>query len=454
MKHELGEIDTVNPFSKCKLERKKYAEILTELVENNSEGFVMSLNSPWGTGKTTFVKMWEQHMRLEEIPTIYFNAWENDFEDNPLTAIIGELKSVIKPESQNSFNKVLEKGLILSKHILPTIIKALINKYVDSTSIKDSLEKIAEDSQSLYNNEVDEYINRKESIKEFRNYLSKYVADTVTEKPLVFIIDELDRCRPNYSVSLLEQIKHFFNVPNIVFVLSIDKIQLENAIKGVYGTDLIDSEEYLRRFIDIEYSLPKPESRAFCQYLFKQYKFEDFFVNKHKNMIGNNYDFFSDFTILISEHANLSLRQQEKFINHLNAVLKTCRPQRQIIITLFITLVYLKSYYNSFYIQLRNKKISIETLQNILLEIFPKDSLELRFLNNIEANLIFFYRNYYSRHTPLIEFIDGNDKLTFNALYDKEQLTNTINSLENNHYDFQVSSIEKIMDRIDLFSQD
>ena len=283
-KLELDEVNKESPFSQCQLDRERYAIILTELIENNPEGFVMSLNNKWGTGKTTFVKMWENHLKNKKFHTIYFNAWENDFENNPLTAIIGELKSILKPETNSSFNKVIEKGLVISKHVLPAIIKALLNRYVDSVSLKDSLEKIAEDSKDLYNSEVDEYVNRKENIKEFRKYLTEFIANTINDKPLVFIIDELDRCRPNYAVALLEQIKHFFNVPNIVFVLSIDKIQLENAVKGVYGTDLIDSEEYLRRFIDIEYSLPNPNPTLFSDYLYEFYNLAEFFEKK-KNRI-------------------------------------------------------------------------------------------------------------------------------------------------------------------------
>lgn len=455
MKHELEELDLINPFKTCKLDRKRYAVILTELLNNNSKGFVMSLNNKWGTGKTTFVQMWKQDLENNGFKTIYFNAWENDFEDNPLTAIIGELKSVLKSESSQSFNKLIETGLQLSKHIFPTLIKAILNKYIDSDNLKINLEQIVEDSKDLYKREVDEYINRKESIKEFRNYLSKYVADNTSNgKPLVFIIDELDRCRPNYAVSILEQVKHFFNVPNVIFVLSIDKEQLGNAVKGVYGTDLIDSEEYLRRFIDFEYSLPNPSHRVFCEYLIEKYNFKEFFDDRHKGMIGNDLPSFITFTSFIFEHGNLSLRQQEKFIAHCYAVLKTARPKRQILSTLFLTLIYVKTYQIQLYEGIRNKTYSIEQLQFEIKEVFPVDKSKIHFLNNIEANLIFFYNNYISPNNELTTFENGKHILNISAIYDVEKLTNSMISLEINYYDYQISSIEKLMDRIELFSQE
>ena len=100
---------------------------------------------------------------------------------------------------------------------------------------------------------------------------------TKGDKPIIFIIDELDRCRPSYAVELLEQVKHFFSVSGIVFVLSIDKVQLGHAVRGVYGNDRINADEYLRRFIDIEYSIPVPDKNYFEIFLRLLWILDDFF---------------------------------------------------------------------------------------------------------------------------------------------------------------------------------
>ena len=96
-------------------------------------------------------------------------------------------------------------------------------------------------------------IYRKKNIISFKNSLANFIEKSTEDKPVVFIIDELDRCRPNYAVEVLEQIKHLFSVPKIVFVLSIDKEQLGHAVRGVYGSEKLNADEYLRRFIDILY---------------------------------------------------------------------------------------------------------------------------------------------------------------------------------------------------------
>lgn len=255
IKHSEIEIEEANPFANCKLDRKKYSSVLTNIINSYPYGFVLALNNKWGTGKTTFVKMWEQDLKNNKYQTVYFNAWENDFENNPLTALKGELKTITTKDTEPEFKKTLKKASALTRNIAPIIAKAIADRYIDTEGIKEAIIGVTKGLSDVFENEVHEYEKKKKSISDFRQSLSEFIANTNEGKPLVFIIDELDRCRPNYAVSILEQIKHFFSVPNIVFILSIDKEQLGNAIKGVYGSDSIDSNEYLRRFIDLEGSV-------------------------------------------------------------------------------------------------------------------------------------------------------------------------------------------------------
>lgn len=77
-------------------------------------------------------------------------------------------------------------------------------------------------------------------------------------KPLVIFVDELDRCRPDYAVELLERIKHLFAVENLLVVLSVDTQKLGHAASQVIGFSPEDTDGYLRRFIDLDYRLPTP----------------------------------------------------------------------------------------------------------------------------------------------------------------------------------------------------
>jgi predicted KAP-like P-loop ATPase len=62
------------------------------------------------------------------------------------------------------------------------------------------------------------------------------------------MVDELDRCRPDYAIRVLERIKHFFDISGIVFIIGMDRNQLCHSICGLYG-ERFNSSEYLKKFI-------------------------------------------------------------------------------------------------------------------------------------------------------------------------------------------------------------
>jgi len=109
IKHDDIAIDAENPFLNCKLEREKYADVLTKIVGTYADGFVLAINNEWGTGKSTFVKMWRQQLINQEYQTLYFNAWENDFESNPLVALMGELSSLTNKKTEALFKSLIKK---------------------------------------------------------------------------------------------------------------------------------------------------------------------------------------------------------------------------------------------------------------------------------------------------------------------------------------------------------
>lgn len=406
-----------NAFKDCVLQRKKYADVLTNVIETYSDGFVLAINNKWGTGKTTFIRMWEQDLKDNEFKTIYFNAWENDFDDNPLTALLGELKSLSGNENTN-FNKVLKNAAIISKNLAPIVFKSLSKKYfgVDTEEVAEGITKATTD---IFENEVNEYSNKKEGIKEFKANLQSYITDTWNGKPVVFFIDELDRCRPNYAVTVLEQIKHFFNIPNIIFVLSIHKQQLNYAIHGVYGSDKIDSNEYLRRFIDLEYSIPKPEIELFFNHLYKYYSLDDFLSNQNRTKsyeLQNDKSDFQRFSILLFDLMNLSLRQIEKIFSLTNLCFKSMPYNHYLLPEFFIYLIVLKIVDSETFNKIKDKKITLFELQNyffesikLKLEISTKQ--ERRNFVRCESYLVFMYNEYISNYENKTELIKYNPNI-------------------------------------------
>ncbi|MFR9546538.1 MAG: P-loop NTPase fold protein [Rikenellaceae bacterium] len=365
------EIDAENPFANCKLNRERYADVLTSIVESYKDGFVLAVNGKWGTGKTTFMNMWRQSLENKEYRTIYFNAWENDFTSEPMVAILGELKSLTATEN-SLFDNILEKSAKFSSAILPILAKTAAT-LAGFGGVADAIEKTSEAALSLINNEIEEYDKKKEALSEIKNDLAAFIKENCGDKPLVFIVDELDRCRPDYAVEVLEKIKHLFAVEGVVFVLSIDKEQLGHAVCGYYGSEKIDSREYLRRFIDLEYTLPKPDIDLFAKHLYDYFDFAKFF--EQKNRINNNNLKFEDesFFKLVSvfcHKRNITLRQLEKIFAHTRIVSRCFIINNYVHPDVIFLLMTLKEYNNSLYESIKTNSLTLEALAQALDEEF------------------------------------------------------------------------------------
>jgi len=264
-------LDPSDPFKECLLNRKSFGHILTGLISGMEEGGVVSLNNEWGTGKSAFLKMWKQHLTNEGYITLEFNAWENDYEDNPLVPLISEIKDSIGKKDIGSFERILEVGGKLLLEGGSMAVKKALSKIVGEGGADNLVDIIAGQAEEILKDEISIYKQKKDSLSEFKKLLRDYLASKIENPklPLVFIIDELDRCRPDYAVKVLESVKHMFSVPNIVFIVSIDKTQLMHSINGFYGSENINSEEYLRRFFDLELNLPDPDKKGFIKTLLK-----------------------------------------------------------------------------------------------------------------------------------------------------------------------------------------
>src|SRR5690606_33896972 len=153
IKHQELTIPNENPFENCKLDRRRYAMVLTDIVNTYADGFVLAINNEWGTGKTTFVRMWEQHLINEKFKTVYFNAWENDFDSNPLVTIMSELKTLTNKVNEAIFKSVVEKGAVLVKNVAPALLKAIAKKYIGIESLTDAIENAAKGATEILEEE-------------------------------------------------------------------------------------------------------------------------------------------------------------------------------------------------------------------------------------------------------------------------------------------------------------
>jgi KAP family P-loop domain protein len=377
MKCKLQKLDIPdkNPFLNCQLGREKYADILKAIVLTYNEGCVLAINGKWGTGKTTFVEMWAKYLKLDNFHTLYFNAWENDFISDPIVGLLGELKKVSSQKMKEDalLSVISTAGKIVLK-AAPAIAKGILKKYAGE-DVVDICSDSIEEGASLLKEEIESYQKQKLCLEQFHIELSKFVEDICDDKPLVFIVDELDRCNPYYAVKVLERIKHLFNIPNIVFVISIDKQQLSNSIRGYYGSDLIDADEYLKRFIDIEYTLPEPDVDKFSSYLYKFYDFDTFFAAEERSRYferNSEQESLLKVAQALFKHKKMTLRQVEKIFTNTRLSLKMFLHNEYVCPDLLFLLTYFHICESELYEKICHKDYDIQGLVSQIENSIPQ----------------------------------------------------------------------------------
>lgn len=363
------EIPVENPFANDKLERSHLCSVLTDVVSfYGQSGCVLALGGEWGSGKTTFVKMWRQHLNNREFKTLYFNAWASDYTEDPLIALIAELSEL--SADNGTINKIAAGAVRITASVLKSTLKGVLKKAtgIDADVISDAIDE----SIDIGKKYLDKFEEQKTTLEEFKENLRKYIAENAGENPIVFFVDELDRCNPHYAVAVLERIKHLFEIPNIVFVLAVNKKELSNAIQGYYGSSKIDSDEYLRRFIDIDFILPKPKLDAYFDFLYEEYEFDAFFNNEtRKEVFGRKDEPYAFKTVALSmcKELNINLRQMDRIFAYSRLALMQFGSRTYLLPDIYFMLCFWKVMDSQFYNQISKKAF---TVQEFLMKLEDK----------------------------------------------------------------------------------
>lgn len=372
-RHQDIEISEDKPFANDKLEREEHAVNFERIVSLYGEtGCVMALNGLWGTGKTTFVKMLMQDMKNKGFKPLYFNAWTNDFVSDPLVALLSEIKGLNADERK--YTNLLACGAKIVVDVTAGIANHMM-KAVTGVDARPTAMGLA----NTFKAQIDNYAGQKKAFEDFKKALQEYVVDNTGEdKPVVFFIDELDRCNPRFAVQVLERVKHLFDIPNIVFVLIINKEQLYHAICGYYGSVNIDAENYLRRFVDIEYQLPEADKEKYYALLYQEYELDDIFEStfRNKDNLRQDKDYFKTLMCYLIRYSDLDLRSIDKFVAYTRLMLQTFGIQERYHSGILVLLSYIRIADNQLFEQIRTHQLKplelIEKLDVSLAGIIQK----------------------------------------------------------------------------------
>ena len=331
------EVPADDPFKNDKLDREESVAALTNIICSVTGPCVMSVDAPWGAGKTTFLRMWEQYLRNQNIPVVSFNAWDTDFSGDPFIALSEEISAELEQFKSKSadiaskIDRVYAVGKEVIKRSIPGLIRIGTSGIIDVNPILEELSKAAlSKMEEPGGDRISSYREAKDSLANFRSALQDMatsLAESNNGRPLVVVIDELDRCRPLYAVELLEAAKHLFAVDHVVFVLAVNRAQLAHSIRALYGVEF-DAPGYLGRFFDIDFSLPQADRNSFIDSMLEASGVTAYF--KRNSNVGNQWERqLQPIVGIFFANPGISLRTVGQAIHHLGLTLASLRPGRE-----------------------------------------------------------------------------------------------------------------------------
>lgn len=251
------------------LQRDEFVKQLERMIENISENKVstcFAINGKWGCGKTFVLDMLQE--RLEEKQSeqtadnkyfiIRYNSWKYDYYSEPLAAIVAELMTTIEertalfPDSEEK-QKIL--GALYGISIVLLTVFGTVAEVGTGLPLKDGIKAVIEgckEGQKNYKEKYnyDEYLSLRKAIEE----LNVVLKDLSEKYRILFLVDELDRCMPEYAIKVLERLHHLTEgKTNIITVISMDKDQLKKSVEKIFGIE--NSDKYLQKFIQFEVKL-------------------------------------------------------------------------------------------------------------------------------------------------------------------------------------------------------
>ena len=246
-----------------------------------------------------------------ERAVIYLDAFASETVDDPLLCILAAIRAEFPEDVRKSIGqKAAPVAKVFGKVLLKAAVGHILQQNVEE--ISEALAEAASDGvNSLIDQTVDKLLDQYADAQENLDALKNVIAIAAAQRPILFFIDELDRCRPDFALSILELVKHVFDIPGIKFIFVANLEQLKAAIRKRYGQD-VDADVYLEKFINLSIILPPVHNRTSinASYLLLKKEFSGM------EIFDRDDGLYSEFMLHLIEKYSVNLRGIKKFIQN------------------------------------------------------------------------------------------------------------------------------------------
>ncbi len=272
------------------------------IIEAKNEPVSIGVSGQWGVGKSSMIRLIRKSLnQIENNQFVFveFNAWLYQGYDDARAALMEVIANKLTEEAESrqkgidkakeflkrvNWFRVIKAGAGIAAPLLlglpPTgIISEILSiskKIQEGELTQDTLEASKETAQKTFE-KFSSFLKPKEEktppkeIQEIRNSFEETLQEIGIT--LVVLIDDLDRCLPETTVSTLEAIRLFLFLKNTAFVVAADDEMIKHAVKKHFELDVNNDLviNYFDKLIQIPLRVPAlgtQEVRAYLILLF------------------------------------------------------------------------------------------------------------------------------------------------------------------------------------------
>lgn len=212
-----------------------------------SEGFVVAVMGPWGSGKTSLINLVRLGLDNEpKIPHVDFNPWMFSGTEQLVNIFFAELAAQLKIKDEKRFGKIA--GEI---EAYGNLLNPLLTALSVLPGVGGWLERVRNAAGAFKKfNE-----RNKKSVTAQRAELAKSLKEL--DQPIVVIIDDIDRLQTNEIRDIFKLVRLTASFPNIIYLLAFDRARVEDALTE----SGIDGRSYLEKIVQIAVDIPAVSDR-------------------------------------------------------------------------------------------------------------------------------------------------------------------------------------------------
>lgn len=260
----------------------EFVDLIYSSIQHTDTPFVYGVLGDWGVGKTSILQMLNNRYGdfnadgINFVP-IWFNAWQYENETNIVYPLLYSVKKQYEKDvadkgvsDANFFEKLWEVGAT-STLALSDIGLRLATKHLSGVSLSvkdlksylDDVKQSQSELEAVLSQWADSVGHLKNAFADLMEIYAKGIAKVHKVKPdtirFLILVDDLDRCLPETTISVLESVKNHLTVPNTVFVLGLNPRVVYQGIKHKYHSVDVNGREYLEKILNYTFYVPEPD---------------------------------------------------------------------------------------------------------------------------------------------------------------------------------------------------